>query len=40
MIDRIDSVFLFGTGIVSGPWEPVLRALAKKYKVKYETLRK
>ena len=31
MIDRIDSVFLFGTGIVSGPWEPVLRALAKKY---------
>jgi|SRR5438132_2152747 len=31
MIDHIDSVFLFGTGIVSGPWEPVLRALAKKY---------
>jgi len=31
MIDRIDSVFLFGTGIVCGAWEPVLRALAKKY---------
>ena len=30
-IEPIDSVFLFGTGTVSGAWEPVLRALARTY---------